>query len=211
MGAGKKGHKKPLWPPLWVAEVRHSRFGDSDEASSVRPAKPCLSETSSPHLVPYRIGIEHINVSIPRRGCTTLLDPRRLDPTDRRSRRLPYLASIMHHPHLFRRAGGWITTIPLVPARTCVSKHILSVPAAARSYHAASVLPSLISPSSPEFRARAEAMDQLVADLEAKLAAARAGGGPKAAERMRGKGKRLPRERCGAVCLASPRPPSSLC
>jgi hypothetical protein len=48
-------------------------------------------------------------------------------------------------------------------------------------------------------------MDQLVADLEAKLAAARAGGGPKAAERMRGKGKRLPRERCGAVCLTSPR------
>jgi 3-methylcrotonyl-CoA carboxylase beta subunit len=39
-------------------------------------------------------------------------------------------------------------------------------------------------------------MDQVVADLEAKLAAARVGGGAKAAERMRSKGKKLPRERC---------------
>ncbi|KAI0289814.1 carboxyl transferase [Russula brevipes] len=65
----------------------------------------------------------------------------------------------------------------------------------ARSYHAASVLPSFVSSSSPEFRARAKAMDQVVADLEAKLALARQGGGAKAAERMRSKGKKLPRER----------------
>lgn len=38
-------------------------------------------------------------------------------------------------------------------------------------------------------------MDALVKDLEEKLAAARQGGGPRAAERMRSKGKKLPRER----------------
>jgi 3-methylcrotonyl-CoA carboxylase beta subunit len=38
-------------------------------------------------------------------------------------------------------------------------------------------------------------MDALVADYEAKVAAARLGGGAKAAERMRSKGKKLPRER----------------
>ncbi|KAI9001306.1 carboxyl transferase [Trametes punicea] len=65
---------------------------------------------------------------------------------------------------------------------------------ARRSYHP-SVLPSLISTTSPEFKAKAEAMDALVADLETKLAKVRQGGGPKAAERMRSKGKKLPRER----------------
>jgi 3-methylcrotonyl-CoA carboxylase beta subunit len=44
-------------------------------------------------------------------------------------------------------------------------------------------------------------MDQVVADLEAKLAQAREGGGAKAAERMRSKGKMLPRERC---CFSLP-------
>lgn len=63
-----------------------------------------------------------------------------------------------------------------------------------RRYHA-SVLPSLVSPTSPEFREKADAMDLLVADLEAKLEHARQGGGPKAAERMRSRGKKLPRER----------------
>jgi len=38
-------------------------------------------------------------------------------------------------------------------------------------------------------------MDELVADLERKTAEARLGGGAKAAERMRNKGKKLPRER----------------
>lgn len=63
-----------------------------------------------------------------------------------------------------------------------------------RAYHA-SVLPSLISPSSPEFQAKAQAMDQLVNDLETKQAEARMGGGAKAVERMKSKGKKLPRER----------------
>lgn len=38
-------------------------------------------------------------------------------------------------------------------------------------------------------------MDELVADFEAKMAKARLGGSAKAAERMRSKGKKLPRER----------------
>jgi len=65
---------------------------------------------------------------------------------------------------------------------------------ARRGYHA-SVLPSHISTSSPEFFAKAEAMNTLVADVEAKMAEARLGGGAKAAERMRAKGKKLPRQR----------------
>lgn len=40
-------------------------------------------------------------------------------------------------------------------------------------------------------------MDALVEDLESKLAAARQGGGTKAAARMKSKGKLLPRERYG--------------
>ncbi len=77
-------------------------------------------------------------------------------------------------------------------------KHLsLAKAPTARPYHAASsVLPSLVSTASPEFQARAKAMDEVVADLEAKLAKAREGGGAKAAERMRNKGKKLPRERC---------------
>jgi 3-methylcrotonyl-CoA carboxylase beta subunit len=67
-----------------------------------------------------------------------------------------------------------------------------------RAYHA-SVLPSIASTTSPEFLAKAEAMDALVVDLEAKTAEARLGGGAKATERMKGKGKKLPRERCASV------------
>lgn len=63
------------------------------------------------------------------------------------------------------------------------------------------MLPTLVSTSSPEFAAKAAAMDELVSDLEAKMATARLGGGPKAAERMRSKGKRLPRERLELVAL----------
>jgi acetyl-CoA carboxylase carboxyltransferase component len=47
-------------------------------------------------------------------------------------------------------------------------------------------------------------MGALVEDLEAKLAAARQGGGPKAAERMKSKGKLLPRERCGKLRAVTP-------
>lgn len=67
-------------------------------------------------------------------------------------------------------------------------------PRIVRTYHG-SVLPSLISASSPEFVAKSTAMDELVADLERKAAEARLGGGVKASERMRSKGKKLPRER----------------
>jgi hypothetical protein len=81
-----------------------------------------------------------------------------------------------------------------------------------RSYHA-SVLPSLISPSAPEFVQKKEAMDacvmsryspgihnnivkySLVKDLEAKLQKVREGGGQKTFDRMRAKGKIIPRER----------------
>ncbi|KAG6817880.1 hypothetical protein H0H87_001712 [Tephrocybe sp. NHM501043] len=42
-------------------------------------------------------------------------------------------------------------------------------------------------------------MDELVTDMEAKMAKARAGGSTKAAERMRSKGKKLPRERLGLL------------
>ena len=45
--------------------------------------------------------------------------------------------------------------------------------------------------------AKAAAMDELVRGLEVKMATARQGGGAKSAERMRAKGKRLPRERFG--------------
>lgn len=38
-------------------------------------------------------------------------------------------------------------------------------------------------------------MSELVADMEQKMAEARLGGGPRAVERMRSKGKKLPRER----------------
>ncbi|KAF9263726.1 carboxyl transferase [Marasmius fiardii PR-910] len=63
-----------------------------------------------------------------------------------------------------------------------------------RTYHA-SVLPSLISTSSPEFQAKSESMEALVSEFETRTAEARLGGGIKAAERMRSKGKKLPRER----------------
>jgi 3-methylcrotonyl-CoA carboxylase beta subunit len=63
-----------------------------------------------------------------------------------------------------------------------------------RSYHA-TVLPSLVSVTSPEFISKKEAMDGLVADFEAKTAQARLGGGAKAQEKMKSRGKLLPRER----------------
>lgn len=53
----------------------------------------------------------------------------------------------------------------------------------------------MVSTSTPEFQAKAAAMDELVKDLEAKMHTARQGGGSKAAERMKNKGKLLPRER----------------
>jgi 3-methylcrotonyl-CoA carboxylase beta subunit len=63
-----------------------------------------------------------------------------------------------------------------------------------RRYHAA-VLPSLVQTGTPEFAAKAKAMDELVADVETKLQEARQGGGVKAQQRHKSKGKLLPRER----------------
>ncbi|KAH8830342.1 carboxyl transferase [Flagelloscypha sp. PMI_526] len=63
-----------------------------------------------------------------------------------------------------------------------------------RGYHA-SVLPSQLSTTSPEFTSKANAMNDLIATLDQQLAKARLGGGQKAMERMKSKGKKLPRER----------------
>ncbi|EPT02817.1 hypothetical protein FOMPIDRAFT_1117366 [Fomitopsis schrenkii] len=63
-----------------------------------------------------------------------------------------------------------------------------------RAYHP-SVLPSLISTASPDFLEKAKLMNTLVADIDAKMASARSGGGEKARERMKKAGKKLPRER----------------
>ncbi|KAI6047535.1 carboxyl transferase [Pisolithus marmoratus] len=83
----------------------------------------------------------------------------------------------------------------------------LSATCPRRRWYHASVIPSLVSTSSPEFRRRAEAMDALVADLKSKLAQARQGGGLKAAERMRSKGKKLPRERRVLTTARDPNTP----
>ncbi len=56
-------------------------------------------------------------------------------------------------------------------------------------------LTSTVSTTSPEFLERAAAMNALVHQLETDLATAREGGGPKAQQRMKSKGKLLPRER----------------
>ena len=74
------------------------------------------------------------------------------------------------------------------------STHLAALSTTWRLYHA-SVLPSLVSTTSPEFQHKAQCMDVLVSDLRLKIAHAKEGGGPKARERMRSKGKRLPRER----------------
>ncbi|KAJ3540298.1 hypothetical protein NMY22_g4362 [Coprinellus aureogranulatus] len=63
-----------------------------------------------------------------------------------------------------------------------------------RRYHA-SILPSLVQTGTPEFAAKTKAMDDLVADVESKLREVRQGGGVKAQQRHKSKGKLLPRER----------------
>lgn len=78
--------------------------------------------------------------------------------------------------------------------RNATFARIARAPIQHRRYHA-SVLPSLVQTGTPEFAAKTAAMNELVADLETKLQKARQGGGPKAQERMRSKGKLLPRER----------------
>src|SRR5690606_21779651 len=62
-----------------------------------------------------------------------------------------------------------------------------------------SVLTSAVDPSSPAFRANAEANRALVADLRRRLAAAAAGGPEQARRRHVARGKLLPRERVDAL------------
>src|SRR5690348_792216 len=61
------------------------------------------------------------------------------------------------------------------------------------------VLESRIDPKSPEFRANAERLQTLVADLKAQLDRAAAGGGDKAREKHTARGKLLSRERIRAL------------
>ncbi|KAG8901518.1 hypothetical protein FRB99_005264 [Tulasnella sp. 403] len=69
------------------------------------------------------------------------------------------------------------------------------LPAAWRRLYHSSVLPNLVSTGSPDFQAKAEAMDTLVADLRSKLAEARKGGGEKDIAKLKKAGKKTPRER----------------
>src|SRR5581483_352266 len=57
------------------------------------------------------------------------------------------------------------------------------------------VIRSKLKTASDEFRASAERMRGLVAELDERLALARQGGGERARERHRARGKLLPRER----------------
>ncbi len=61
------------------------------------------------------------------------------------------------------------------------------------------VIRSKIDPRAATFRANAAAMDALVADLRAKVALIKQGGGEAARERHLGRGKLLPRERVRAL------------
>lgn len=84
----------------------------------------------------------------------------------------------------------------MIPTRHFLWRLARRTPLSNRRHFSADVLPSLVSTASPEFAQKKEAMDRLVEDFEAKVADARKGGGAKAAERLRAKGKMLPRERC---------------
>lgn len=78
------------------------------------------------------------------------------------------------------------------------SPHVAPLSAIGRSsfHHGAeTILPSLLSASSPEFLEKAGAMDKLVADLEEHLSTARLGGGVAALDKMHSRGKKTPRER----------------
>jgi acyl-CoA carboxylase subunit beta len=57
------------------------------------------------------------------------------------------------------------------------------------------VLPTRIDPTSEDYRANRAGMEELLAELDAQLAAARAGGGEKYVRRHRERGEMLPRER----------------
>ncbi|EJT97494.1 carboxyl transferase [Dacryopinax primogenitus] len=69
---------------------------------------------------------------------------------------------------------------------------------ASRAYHP-SVIPSKVVPLSEEFMSKSAAMDALVTELDHITSQVRLGGGKKAMERMRAKGKLLPRERIATL------------
>jgi len=62
-----------------------------------------------------------------------------------------------------------------------------------------SAIKSRLKTSSAEFKAAAQAMRAQVAELDARLAQARAGGDEAARKRHQGRGKLLPRERVAAL------------
>ena len=62
------------------------------------------------------------------------------------------------------------------------------------------LLKTAIDPQSAEFKANAAAMEALVADLNDKAALIAQGGGDKAREKHRARGKLLPRERINKLC-----------
>ena len=112
---------------------------------------------------------------------------------------LPSSGSVTPAFRLLALQNHCIPFLPLLSSTMLRSSLLKTVRRAGRRTYHASVLPSLVSRSSPEFQEKARSMDTLVEDLESKLAAARQGGGPKAAARMKGKGKLLPRERYGRL------------
>ena len=115
------------------------------------------------------------------------------DPSDGGQR--PHLASGIPTLEIMYSSRTTTTIIGAIRSLTVVRPVRPSSASWHRSYHNVSVLPSFVSTASPEFQSKASAMDALVHDLDAKLADARAGGGPRAAERMKSRGKKLPRER----------------
>src|SRR6202451_2306266 len=67
------------------------------------------------------------------------------------------------------------------------------------------ILASRVDPTAPEFRANAQRMRALVAELDARRAEAAAGGPARARERHLARGKLLPRERvAGLVGAGAP-------
>ncbi|KIM31092.1 hypothetical protein M408DRAFT_65453 [Serendipita vermifera MAFF 305830] len=75
------------------------------------------------------------------------------------------------------------------------SQSLLSVSRTCRTVHSLPPLQSRVSTASPEFIERAKSMENLTNELQKDLSMTREGGGAKAQQRMRGKGKLLPRER----------------
>jgi hypothetical protein len=119
---------------------------------------------------------------------TSSPSPQHPTPTHRPSSICTYTMRVLRRPTLFS---------PL-------SRQLQQLQQARRAFHP-HVLPSLLSTAAPEFQEKSRAMDTLVEDLQRRLADARGGGGQKALDRMRSKGKLTPRERYVlSILLLSP-------